>query len=386
MEEKSIALYKTEGSADKEYHVILEQDGDGFRVFFKNGRRGKALRSGEKTKAPLPYEDALAMYEKTVKSKTKTGYTEDVSGAAFSSAEYAGQHTGFRPQLLNDVTDEEALELSKQKTPEGDDVWWVQEKHDGERRGIIHNDRFVFSNKRGLEVSVNKLIEDDLTKLEEAYPDLFPLDLDAEDMGDHVVVFDITRSNGNDAKDLKFAKRRDFLVELNERVDQLKLTAIKVDVPIPASEFFAGYGQKIGKRRQLEQSGAEGYVMQNGYGTYTVGRPNSGGGSLRRKFWASCTARVGTQNGDKSSVSLEMQEAPGNWINVGNVTIPANSDIPADGSLIEVMYLYAYEGGSIYQPIYKGPRPDQGEEACMVSTLKIKGKAEPEEAPAPAAF
>jgi bifunctional non-homologous end joining protein LigD len=39
------------------------------------------------------------------------------------------------------------------------------------------------------------------------------------------------------------------------------------------------------------------------------------------------------------------------FVEIGNVTIPANVRIPAAGSLVEVRYLYAYPGGSQYQPL-----------------------------------
>jgi bifunctional non-homologous end joining protein LigD len=45
-------------------------------------------------------------------------------------------------------------------------------------------------------------------------------------------------------------------------------------------------------------------------------------------------------------------------VSVGNVTIPVNFDIPRVGSVVEVRYLYAYPGGSLYQPVYLGARTD----------------------------
>jgi hypothetical protein len=43
---------------------------------------------------------------------------------------------------------------------------------------------------------------------------------------------------------------------------------------------------------------------------------------------------------------------------VGSVTIPPSHTVPAAGSIVEVRYLYAYEGGSLYQPVYLGIRDD----------------------------
>jgi bifunctional non-homologous end joining protein LigD len=64
------------------------------------------------------------------------------------------------------------------------------------------------------------------------------------------------------------------------------------------------------------------------------------------------------------------------FIEVGNVTIPPNKEIPALNSIVEVRYLYAYEGGSLYQPTYLGPRDDLRVEDCGIAQLKYKKAVE----------
>ena len=59
-------------------------------------------------------------------------------------------------------------------------------------------------------------------------------------------------------------------------------------------------------------------------------------------------------------------------VEVGNVTIPANKDIPKEGQIVEVRYLYAYRGGSLFQPTYLGPRTDVLKDECTFSQLKYK--------------
>ena len=66
---------------------------------------------------------------------------------------------------------------------------------------------------------------------------------------------------------------------------------------------------------------------------------------------------------------------------VGNVTIPPNHKIPVVGAVIEVRYLYAFRGGSIYQPVYLGARTDITAEECSTAQLKYKA-AEEEQAAA----
>ena len=62
----------------------------------------------------------------------------------------------------------------------------------------------------------------------------------------------------------------------------------------------------------------------------------------------------------------------------GNVTIPANHEIPDLGWTVDCRYLYAYkDSGSIFQPVYLGIRDDIPGEEC--TTAQLKFKAEPKE-------
>ena len=57
------------------------------------------------------------------------------------------------------------------------------------------------------------------------------------------------------------------------------------------------------------------------------------------------------------------------------MAIPANRPIPAVGALCETHYLYAYRGGSLYQPVYKGERDDVSDADCGIGQLKFKAEA-----------
>lgn len=353
--EKSVFLFLREGSSDKVYNVHLRNTESGWCVSFENGRRGKPLREGIKA-ADVTLEAAEKMFDKTVSSKIKKGYTEQESGIAFSSSALAGQDTGFRPQLLNEITHEEAQELG----PE----WLVQEKHDGERRGLIFKEGVArFSNRRGLDTGVTKPIADAFQELGTIVGDMT---LDAEDMGDHVVIFDAPQhfmiQSGT------FRERAAVLAHLQKTILDAGLAeALKVDIPTPADVFFAQHS------KSLLEGGAEGYVLRHQDSLYESGRPASGGTALKVKFWNEATCRVTEGRLGKRSVGLELQDGiDGPWISVGNVTVPANQDIPPAGSLVEVRYLYAYEGGSLFQPLLKGPRTDITEDAAQTVQLKFK--------------
>jgi bifunctional non-homologous end joining protein LigD len=44
--------------------------------------------------------------------------------------------------------------------------------------------------------------------------------------------------------------------------------------------------------------------------------------------------------------------------------------------VVEIKYLYAYKGGSLYQPIYQGKRDDIEPAYCTTEQLKFKGEEE----------
>ena len=73
-------LYFSEGKSDKVYEVDLCESGqDLYIVNFRYGRRGASLREGTKTVFPVPYEEALKVFNSLVLSKEKKGYTEDAT-------------------------------------------------------------------------------------------------------------------------------------------------------------------------------------------------------------------------------------------------------------------------------------------------------------------
>ena len=74
---------------------------------------------------------------------------------------------------------------------------------------------------------------------------------------------------------------------------------------------------------------------------------------------------------------LSIEGSEDGWLSVGNVTIPANHEIPEEGDVVEIRYLYAHRGGSIYQPVYLGKRGDI--DICECTTAQLKFKPEGEE-------
>ena len=188
--ELNTTLFFNQGSADKVYIVKIDsqENLEGWTVNFAHGRRGKPLKTGTKTPKPVSYGDALKIYSKLIHTKEQKGYIHGSTAAAPVVDPLAGERTTWLPQLLNEVTLEEAIEAYK--------TWgstYVQTKHDGERRGILlGKDGVVPANRRGLRTSVAPEIQ---TALEDIWGKNLLLDvnmgvLDTEDMGDHLAIFD----------------------------------------------------------------------------------------------------------------------------------------------------------------------------------------------------
>jgi len=81
----------------------------------------------------------------------------------------------------------------------------------------------------------------------------------------------------------------------------------------------------------------------------------------------------------KRSVEVRLLYGDG-WHTAGNVTIPANHDVPSVGAVVEVRFLYAFkESGVLYQPTFLGTRTDIGQLECLAVQLKFKGGDEENE-------
>jgi len=165
------------------------------------------------------------------------------------------------------------------------------------------------------------------------YFELADFAFDTEDMGDHVVIFDVLKWAGEDITDYSFEERSQILFYLVDLASEVRMKetvgvdALGIDLP--------GFYDNL-------------------------------------KFYASATCRVASVHPTKRSIGLELADEQGMFDFVGNCTIPANYKIPSVGDLVEVKYLYAYRNGSIYQPQYKGIRTDLDPSAAVTRQLKYK--------------
>jgi len=355
---ETITLYYREGTSDKIYQCSIESQGDLFVVNFAYGRRGSTLNTGTKTSSPVDYDEAKAVYDKLVEEKKnhpKTPYTEGENGTPYTSNNGDKQVSGLLPQLLNPI-DEKTVNILLH-----DPNWCMQEKLDG-RHLLIRKQGAVIHgiNKKGLIVGLPLPVFEAIQ--------LFDADLvlDGESIGDVFHCFDILVLDGVSLQNRPYRERLVSLMNLLFGVQQKAIHYV---------ETHFKKDQKLRAFDELKSAKKEGAVFKRLDAPYRPGRPNSGGTQLKHKFYAMLSAVVSKINKQRS-VEIRLLNGEG-WIPCGNVTIPANHQIPKVGQVIEVRYLYAHRQSNVlYQPTYLGPRDDVEQAECLLTQVKYKPEEE----------
>ena len=352
---KSVTLHCTQGGSDKVYQASIDDKDDGFMVNFAYGRRGSTLKAGSKTKAPVDFDKAKGIYNTLVNGKLAKGYyggAADILGAQVQAqyqTDFQERDTGIYPQLLNPIEEAEANRLVTSA------LFWMQEKHDGQRMMVRKlGDKVDGINRKGLTRALPKAVEDHAKSIEGDFL------IDGESIGDKLFAFDLLEMGSVGTHGSSYASRLTLLEDL-----------IVKDGPIEVVKTARTAEEKAKMLADLRNANAEGAVFKDKTAYHEAGRPDTGGSQLKFKFYDTASVLVVAGREGKRSVGMEVID---NGLRefVGNVTIPPNKDVPQAGQIIEVRYLYAYRGGSIYQPTYLNVRDDIDENACTLRQLKFK--------------
>lgn len=349
MVQQSVSLYYKDGSSDKEYHIQLVKGGSGFVVNFQYGRRGGTLQKGTKTNAPVDLAGAQKIYDKLENEKRAKGYEGESGGSSAkvvsATVVTESRKTGILVQLLNEIQEDE---VEKYLT---DDAYLAQEKHDGERRPVEKNGESVIgANKKGLSIVLEDSIAESI-KEDGIY--------DGEAVSTMLYVFDLLSMNGKCIRHLSVEDRVAILA------------TVKFGKHVEVSETAFTTKEKRALFARMKKENREGIVFKLKSAKYVPGRPSTGGGAhLKHKFRKTASFIVANHTKGKSSVGLVLLDGT-KEVPVGKCTI-AGAPMPAVGSVIEVKYLYAYKGGAIFQPSYKGPRNDVDRDECLMSQLVFK--------------
>jgi len=265
--------------------------------------------------------------------------------------------SGIACQLLNPIDDAEAEVLIN------DPRYCGQEKFNGKRTMLNRKDKVIAINKKGLECSFPEVYRDAVESII-TRKGLKLLTLDGEDVSMTYHVFDVLDAD-KDLRDKTYRERYEILKGLltTERVLRVKPVIQLAYTAFTTEEKRALYNDLKARKR-------EGMVFKLLDGKFKAGRPASGGDHLKNKFYATASFIVIKAN-VKSSVAIGLLD-DGTVVDVGNCTIPQGTKAPAKDSIIEIRYLYAHKGGSVYQPVYIGPRDDVSADECLLSQLKYK--------------
>ena len=355
---QSTSLYFHEGSSDKVYHAAIEPEGEGYIVTFAYGRRGNTLTTGTKTPYQVSLREATKVFDKLVSSKLAKGYQYSAASVGetkpYRQSGSEGQDSGIRCQLLNAIDKSELSRLLTGSTH------CLQQKYDGRRLLVRKQGHEITGiNRRGLIVAIPEPIRHAIEELP------FDVLIDGEAVGDTLHAFDLLEVKGHDLRQRRYLDRFAGLI----MVIPPGLPALRwVSTAIEPNDKLATY-------EDLRQRGCEGVVFKEKDAPFSPGRPNSDGTMLKFKFVESASFIVAGHNA-KRSVTLGLYDGD-TLVPAGNVTIPPNHAIPEVGDVLEVKYLYAFrESGSIYQPVYLGPRTDIPAADCAVDQLKYKPEPE----------
>ena len=372
---QSVTLAFKEGGSDKVYRVVLEEINGLYSVNVSYGRRGGTMIDGTKTNAPTSLTAAANVYGKIVKEKMAKGY--QVAAQSQATGPATTVHQGFRaaqlipvippinsPQfcspkspfspgcvLLNAIPESEATDLLS------DNDWVAQQKFDGTRL-VLRSTTAGFKgfNRKGALTTVPDSVAQAIKGID--------CTLDGELIGNVYYTFDCLRLG------LDFCATATPLIA---RLTAMRSLSFNTD-SIVVVNCAVCTADKVRLWDKLKADNAEGIVFKGRNAPYTYGRPSSGGLYLKHKFYKTCSCVV-TKINQQRSVGVSLDRGT-ELEPVGNVTIPPNFNVPSLNDIVEVRYLYAFLGGSLYQPTYLGCRTDIALEDCTMEQLVYKKEDE----------
>jgi len=363
----TITLYFKEGASDKFYTISVVDDeinGGSCTVPFVYGRRGSAGSVGDKAKSPVSYTKAKKLYDDTIAEKRAKGYTEGEGMKPYAGTAKESESTGVHCQLLTETPEKDIDELVS--NPQ----FFCQEKFNGKRMLLRRtpDGKITAINRRGLQCGFPTEIEEEVKFLvnhalqvgsTSCFKDFV---FDGECVGNVLHVFDALKVGGMDLVSIGtgFEERVKMVTTL--------LTDYGRGNHVRPVETARTQEEKASLVSRVKRKGGEGIVFRSRSLKYTAGLIP---GAFKVKFWSSASCLV-TKVNQKRSVALGLLDENDEVVDVGNCTIPANHKIPKKGSIVEVRYLYAHKGGSVYQPQYEGVRDDILKEACTLGQLKYK--------------
>lgn len=361
---KEVLLFAPSSGGGKEYKVVVSSDAEEFySVDAYFGPAGN-LRGHAPQGSGLTREHAEQIFAKTVKKKMGGSGSSVYSLVYENSPDYLYQSSvtpvqltaqrvvasPYHAQLLGSLDTEEEL---REKLMTGEYI--AQVKADGDRVMCqVKNGVATFFNRKGqVRVDSRTNIAQALLDLNE---DFF---LDGEIVADQYYLWDVLQIGSDDLRGLHYAKRFSKLLALI-RPSGACLKVISTCLP---SDGFEAQWKLF---QYIKEKGEEGIVLHLATSPHIEGRNND---HLKFKLKERSTCIVSGVN-QKRSVSLALFDKWKDLVAVGNVSIPSNFPVPVKGDLVEIEYLYKFQEGSLFQPVYMGKRDDIDQDECTLSQVR----------------
>jgi len=365
---RTVKLHNTEPGSDKVYLIHLVDAGnDTATVLVEWGRWPTPNRTGTKTPDPLPMAEAQAVYDVLLKEQVVKKKYKVVDGGTEGPVLIPGEtkeDSGLRPQLLNiiEAVTTELLMAAIERLVR-DPAWIEEEKENGRRHMIdVESGRARGINRKGEYVGLVGEVAAELIERLKAYGRTV---LDGEQVGPLFRVFDVLFWNGEDVRALPYIKRLAIAETLVEGLAHVRF----VDYATSTEDK-----RRLLERLRVENNLAhrlihEGVVFKRAHSSYEPGRPATGGAQLKWPFFAEADVIITAGRPGKRSVGMELRDGT-KRVPVGNVTIPSNCAIPSVGVVAKVRYKCAFEGGSLFQPIWQNEiRTDKSPDECTLAQL-----------------
>lgn len=363
--EKKVSLYNIEGTSDKVYTIWIEPKGSLYMVESQGGRRGGPVQHWTKTKEPVSFEKAEAVFDKTVKAKLADGYHEGEDAPAHS---HPGARTdgGYRSMLLTQVAEEDIERYLS------DEAWGAQEKQNGKHIiAKIQGGVVTAYNKSGLACPIPVIVQEALGTLKNDHV------LDGELVGEIYHVFDVIES-ASFKDEMPYSARADAA---------MYLAGLSKSPNVRGVPLAVGTCEKRELLAKLRKGKKEGIVFKLLAAKRVAGKIDNLKKALaiKVKFYKEMDCVVISWT-DKSSIEVGAYEGPigSPLVSVGKVTVPAKYVKQVKvGGVARISYLYGTTPGrQLYQanldPDDAGifMRDDVLAKDCLMSAMQFEGKDE----------
>lgn len=369
---ESAHLFYREGSSDKVYNILLQQCETGWSVIASWGRCGSTLQTDAKAERET-YEKAKGLFDSVLKQKLARGYKfveqavepeahpTPVAARSLVNGPIVSREIHFAPELLTRITEREIPAFIASPR------YGFQMKRDGRRLTICVEGEQVFGyNKLGMIVQLDPSLHAAIKKLCEA-ASVKRLLLDGEWEASGFWCWDCLVCN-SDLRDVEYSIRHETAETLLGDLTAFGIADILHLVPL-----VTGAEAKRELLASAKARRAEGLAVKMLSARYCGGR---NGNHFKMKFEATASVIVGPKLKKDNHRSVGMYVYDGARKRyLGSVKVADCYEVPPDGAVIEVRYLYLFQGqeGRLYQPVYFGvQRDDVLPEECVIQQLKLK--------------